>query len=394
MKNFILNGYCENREKKQLHYLLCRNNNQVSFYILILQLKPSLSHLSKGEQNSNSFKLSENYILSYSNLNFFCKGISLDCHLNYTLILSPKNEKVELSQEWWLEWFHKLNESLTDSCNTMVKGILSESVSDMNLLPKAYEDTLQMAYQTLFIASGYLIFYETVKEYHKKYFVYPAEKEMWMSRALTAGDRVKTNKLIYEIVMSASEYSYDALIMTIFRLASALITIINELQKCNFLNIPNDVSERILSTYRVGRFYGIDEVVNTFQEAADNIVTILENKKHRQHNNLLETVHEYIQKNYYQYECCVETIADIVGMSPAYLGRLYKRYMRINISEEIYETRLRHSKEMLLDKKYTIAEIGQKNGFSSNSYFCKVFKKKFGITPQEYRNKNRLIKEP
>ena len=54
-------------------------------------------------------------------------------------------------------------------------------------------------------------------------------------------------------------------------------------------------------------------------------------------------------------------------------------------AQYISERRLELAGEQLLRKKVNIAEIAEKTGFSDVSYFCKVFKEKYGITPKQYR---------
>jgi AraC-like DNA-binding protein len=46
--------------------------------------------------------------------------------------------------------------------------------------------------------------------------------------------------------------------------------------------------------------------------------------------------------------------------------------------------RLRRAAEMLHEGSFTLAEIADKTGFSTYSYFSKSFKKHFGVSPKEY----------
>ena len=79
--------------------------------------------------------------------------------------------------------------------------------------------------------------------------------------------------------------------------------------------------------------------------------------------------------------------AAVVGMSPAYVGRLYKRYMTKSIAESIQEMRLNSAKRMLTqNRRMTVKQVANANGYDDVSYFCKVFKRYLGITPNEYRN--------
>jgi AraC-like DNA-binding protein len=45
---------------------------------------------------------------------------------------------------------------------------------------------------------------------------------------------------------------------------------------------------------------------------------------------------------------------------------------------------LKKAAQLLLERKYTVSEIGYMVGFSNPSYFSKCFQKQFGIKPADY----------
>ena len=47
--------------------------------------------------------------------------------------------------------------------------------------------------------------------------------------------------------------------------------------------------------------------------------------------------------------------------------------------------KLNRAAEFLKSGKYTVSEIADKTGFSTQSHFSVVFKKQFGVTPTEYK---------
>jgi AraC-like DNA-binding protein len=51
----------------------------------------------------------------------------------------------------------------------------------------------------------------------------------------------------------------------------------------------------------------------------------------------------------------------------------------------ILKTRIILAQDMLSKEKLSVAEISERCGFSSISYFCRVFKNETGKTPLEYR---------
>ena len=104
-------------------------------------------------------------------------------------------------------------------------------------------------------------------------------------------------------------------------------------------------------------------------------------------------VKNYIAKNYTD-EIRLNTLADIAGMSPSAFSRFFKLHTGRNLSEYIIEMRLGYASRMLVDTAKSIAEISFQSGFNNLSNFNRIFKKKKGCSPSEFRenyHKTRII---
>ncbi|RUS43802.1 response regulator [Cohnella sp. AR92] len=82
----------------------------------------------------------------------------------------------------------------------------------------------------------------------------------------------------------------------------------------------------------------------------------------------------------------VQMISDVLHMHPAYLSKLYKLETGENISEYIARMKLEKAVKLLKTSTRKIYEISLEVGYQNPHYFIKLFKKHFGVTPQEYRN--------
>ena len=104
-------------------------------------------------------------------------------------------------------------------------------------------------------------------------------------------------------------------------------------------------------------------------------------------------VKNYIAKNYMD-EIRLNTLADIAGMSPSAFSRFFKLHTGRNLSDCIIEMRLGYASRMLVDTARSIAEISFQSGFNNLSNFNRIFKKKKGCSPSEFRenyHKTRVI---
>lgn len=86
----------------------------------------------------------------------------------------------------------------------------------------------------------------------------------------------------------------------------------------------------------------------------------------------------------------IEDIANHLSLSIAYLSRLFKAEIGMVLSEYINIKKIESASSMLQFSKYTDLEISNMLGFSSQSYFIKIFKKYTGMTPKEYKSRYRF----
>lgn len=103
----------------------------------------------------------------------------------------------------------------------------------------------------------------------------------------------------------------------------------------------------------------------------------------RKDDFLLERVLQCIDKNLNNGQFSVEILCQEIGLSERQLQRRLKAITNKSPNQIIRSVRLNQAKVLLLQRSATIAEVAFLTGFSTPSYFSKVFKKEFGISPSE-----------
>lgn len=104
-------------------------------------------------------------------------------------------------------------------------------------------------------------------------------------------------------------------------------------------------------------------------------------------------VKNFISKNYMN-ELRLPELASLACMSSSAFSRFFKLHTGRNISEYIIDLRLGYAARMLVDTAKSISEIGFDCGFNNLSNFNRIFKKKKGCSPSEFResyHKTRII---
>lgn len=101
---------------------------------------------------------------------------------------------------------------------------------------------------------------------------------------------------------------------------------------------------------------------------------------------------EQIQKEYDQ-PLSLEKLAKSSGVSYYHLSRSFKKQLGLTFTEYLNQIRLVHATESLLVTTQPVIKVALNNGFSNVKNFHQLFKKKYGLTPANYRKKYSLTQE-
>lgn len=85
----------------------------------------------------------------------------------------------------------------------------------------------------------------------------------------------------------------------------------------------------------------------------------------------------------------IDEVAAHIGKSRTYTTNKFKREIGVTINDYIINQKLIEAKSLLRHSNKSLTDIAYYLCFSSQSYFQNLFKKKYGITPSEYRKKHR-----
>ena len=132
----------------------------------------------------------------------------------------------------------------------------------------------------------------------------------------------------------------------------------------------------------------LDMLTDWLFDLLDNYSDMLKNHSTDVQQDFVNKIADYINENITE-NLSLSTVASAFGISSGYLSHIFKDALNVNFSAYLNEKKFEAAADMLT--KYpdlSVTDIAQKIGYYNMSYFIQQFKKKYGMTPLQYRKLN------
>ena len=98
---------------------------------------------------------------------------------------------------------------------------------------------------------------------------------------------------------------------------------------------------------------------------------------------------EYTQQHCFSYNFQVSTIAEHFSISQPSMRKIFREYTGIGISDYVTNIKMEKAMQLLRETDTNVQEIVTEIGNTDASAFIRLFKKKTGMTPGQYRKANK-----
>lgn len=127
----------------------------------------------------------------------------------------------------------------------------------------------------------------------------------------------------------------------------------------------------------------MDQLKQAFVMTA-NVCDQVKNYRTANYSPLIKKTISYINEHYSE-SIHQDAVADIMGVHRNYLSRVFSRETGKTFSKYLLDTRLEIASSKLRMTNIKVYEIAESVGIPDYNYFSRVFKKRFGKSPSEYR---------
>ncbi len=316
--------------------------------------------------------------LMQNGLNTYCLNLSLDKNL---LFMVQDGEDAAKKLEEYLLQTQRLVQEYFQITISVAVSKFAEDPSEVYLRYEQIEEALS---RSIFWEKDSIVHYNHMEIKDVQNYEYPENKEKQLMECLTHG-KAKEAEEIYLSVITET-YSYPIVIynMVISRLVFMISNAVNLIQKNSSLHT---FISSINLTNLIQECDTIKERNEKFSELFLQIQKEMEHKRKDKQSQTITEIHLLIEKEYRNPLLSIEMLADKIGISTAYMCRIYKQYTGNTINDTLLDKRMEHARLLLTESSLSVSEIAEKVGFNGSTYFYRVFKKLNGVTPNEYRRK-------
>lgn len=156
---------------------------------------------------------------------------------------------------------------------------------------------------------------------------------------------------------------------------------------CNTAFITESVQELELEWLNPGLFSEeISETVikKMFFRLSRELKTSPEHTVNESLRQLLTEARSKIHKSYSE-KWEISQMAELIHLSPSYFYKVYKKAFGVSPKKDLQQVRIEHAKQLLIQKNLSVRETADRIGYENEYYFIRKFKETTGTTPGKYK---------
>jgi len=137
----------------------------------------------------------------------------------------------------------------------------------------------------------------------------------------------------------------------------------------------------------------LEQMLQQWNTALSTAFTFLNTQTQIHSQQPIQKAIYYIEQHYAEPHLSLQEICSHVLMSTSSFSQAFKQYTELTYVEYLTHVRIDKAKEWLRLTEYKFYQIAEKVGYTDPNYFSSSFKKHTGITPKQYREQHRQVKE-
>lgn len=290
---------------------------------------------------------------------------------------------------WLREAFGRVQQIFSDLYRASFSVAIGEEAAEFEGLSDAYGRGLEYLRYAFVFGPRSIIDAERIRPNlaGERQAVLPSDLEKKLVESIRARQDEAFEKTLERIMAYISTLNHDYMIYMALHVLILMKNVIREMNDNRLVPLPinhTDANLQIVNSRSLEDIRGV--LAGVYREIGENG----SRPEHDRNDVLVETVRAVIEQNFADYNLSLQSVAEVLKLSPDYIGKLFKKQQGMSVAEYINEVRLRQAVHYLEQGDYTVNELIEKIGIGNRGNFFRLFKLKYGTTPKDYRTKKSI----
>jgi two-component system response regulator YesN len=136
-----------------------------------------------------------------------------------------------------------------------------------------------------------------------------------------------------------------------------------------------------------------DQIREIISGILSSAISLRDSHAQSERTVIIQRAKAYIDNNFTNPELSLSEVAAEANFSPSHFSSVFHQEIGETFRDYLGRSRIEQAKELLRTTNLKCFEIAYQSGFGDPRYFGQVFRRKVGVSPQEFRNQNQADKE-
>lgn len=269
-------------------------------------------------------------------------------------------------------------------CGVKMNFGLSNAAKDCYAASSQYRKAQEACRQCIYLGNDVILKYQDIHDRNQEEFSITTGEKSYFMMTLFQGETGRMEeelKHIFERVeadISSKKFSAMDLLISCMKFPYTCAVKSNISDKEWDVSILQDVIGRIAECNNV------EEIEQCLLRSFSALIKLNTDNADERNRILVQSILDYINRNF-SGDLSMDVLTGHFHVSRTYISRLLKRYTGKSFLEYLTEVRFKNVERLMKESKYKQYEIAEMSGYKDFSYYIKVFKKRYGITPNEYK---------
>ncbi|NEZ41945.1 response regulator [Paenibacillus alvei] len=261
-------------------------------------------------------------------------------------------------------------------------------VNDLSELASSYQEAVQALHYRLIHGNHRVIWIEDVEAKRVNPLIFDDMQEQALIRCMKVGTIEEAQSMIDElfaIVESSKEVSLQDFQIYWIEMWTAMMKVAKDMD-VNYEQVLGSAVQPLMEIYQCNNAL---EAKNWMLQRCLKIMNCIAVERQTGYRKLVDEAKVYMKLHYADPNISIHTVCRHLHISTGYFSHIFKKEAKTTFVSYLLELRMEAAKELLRSTDLKAFEIGEKVGYADPNYFSFCFRKRFGLSPKEYRNRDR-----